>query len=45
VRKEGKNMGKSPPQGTIYVKIRTTIVRKPCPSLQDDFVENETSAQ
>jgi hypothetical protein len=38
-------MGNPPPQGTMYVKIRTTVARKLCPSLQDDFRENETSAQ
>jgi hypothetical protein len=38
-------MGKSPPQGTMYVKRRTTVARQLCPSLQDDFAENGTSAQ
>ena len=38
-------MGKTPPQGTMYVKRRTTVARKLCPLLQDDFIENETSAQ
>jgi hypothetical protein len=40
-------MGKPPPppQGTMYVKRRTTVARKLCPSLQDDFTENGTSAQ
>jgi hypothetical protein len=38
-------MGKIPPQGRMYVKGRTTIARKLCPSLQDEFAENETSAQ
>jgi hypothetical protein len=28
-----------PPQGIMYVKIRTTIARQLCPSLQDDFAE------
>ena len=37
-------MGKTPPQGTMYVK-RTTIARQLCPSLQDNFAENGTSAQ
>jgi hypothetical protein len=38
-------MVKIPPQGKIYVKRRTTIVRKLCPSLQDNFLENGTSAE
>jgi hypothetical protein len=38
-------MGKPPPQGTMYVKRRTTVARKLCPSLQDDLVENEIYAQ
>jgi hypothetical protein len=38
-------MGKNPPQGTMYVKRRTTVVRQLCPSLQDNFVENGTSAR
>jgi hypothetical protein len=38
-------MGKNPPQGTMYVKRRTAIVRQLCPSLQDDFVENQASSQ
>ena len=38
-------MGKTTPQGTMYVKRRTTVVRQPCPSLQDDFAENETFSQ
>jgi len=38
-------MGKTPPQGTMYVKIRTTVARQLCPSLQDDFAENGISAQ
>jgi hypothetical protein len=38
-------MGKTPPKGTIYVKIRTTVARKLCRSLQDDFAKNGTSAQ
>jgi hypothetical protein len=31
-----------PPQGTMYVKRRTIVARKLCPSLQDDFAENGT---
>ena len=38
-------MGKTSPQGTMYVKGRTTVARELCPSLQDDFTENGTSAQ
>jgi hypothetical protein len=38
-------MGKTPPQGTMYVKRRTPVARQLCPSLQDDFIENGTSAQ
>jgi hypothetical protein len=38
-------MGKPPPQGTMYVKIRTTVVRQLCPSLQDDLAENGISSQ
>jgi hypothetical protein len=46
VRKEGKPHGKPPPpQGTMYVKRRTTISRQLCPSLQDDLAENGISAQ
>ena len=44
VRKEGKAHWKPPPQGTMYVKRRTTVARKLCPSLQDDFAENGTSS-
>ena len=40
VGKRENLMGKTPPQGTMYVKIRTTIARKLCASLQDDFREN-----
>jgi hypothetical protein len=36
-------MGKPPPQGTMYVKIRTAVARKLCPSHQDEFTENGTS--
>jgi hypothetical protein len=46
--KSGKRenlMGNPPPQGTMYVKRRTTVSRKLCPSLQDDLAENEISAQ
>jgi hypothetical protein len=38
-------MGKTPPQGTMYVKRRTIVARQQCPSLQDDLTENGTSAQ
>jgi hypothetical protein len=38
-------MGKTPSQGIMYVKRRTIVARKLCPSLQDDFAENETYAQ
>jgi hypothetical protein len=38
-------MGKIPPQGTMYVKRRTTVARQLCPSLQDDLAENGISAQ
>jgi hypothetical protein len=34
-----------PPQGTMYVKRRTTVSRKLYPSLQDDLVESGISAQ
>jgi hypothetical protein len=37
-------MGKTSPQGTMYVKRRTIVARKLCPSLQDDFIENVTSS-
>jgi hypothetical protein len=37
-------MGKPPTQGTMYVKIRTTVARKLCPSLQDEIAENGTSS-
>jgi hypothetical protein len=33
-------MGKTPPQGTMNEKIRTTVARQLCPSRQDNFVEN-----
>ena len=45
VRKEGKPHGKPPPQGTMYVKRRTIVSRKLCPSLEDDLAKNETSTQ
>ena len=38
-------MGKTPPQGTMYVKKRTTISRQLCPSLQDGFAKNQTSVE
>jgi hypothetical protein len=38
-------MGKTPPQGTMYVKRRTIFSRQLCPSLQDDLVENGIYAQ
>jgi hypothetical protein len=38
-------MGKTPPQGTMYVKIINTVDTQLCPSLQDDFAENENSGQ
>ena len=37
-------MGNPPPQGRMYVKRITTVSKQPCPSLQDDFAENETSS-
>jgi hypothetical protein len=33
-------MGNPPPQGTMYVKRITTVTKKLCPLLQDDFAEN-----
>jgi hypothetical protein len=39
-------MGKTPLEGTMYVKKRrTTIARQLCPSLQDDLIENGIYAQ
>jgi hypothetical protein len=38
-------MGKTHPQGTMYVKRRTTFARKLYPSLQDDLAENGIYAQ
>jgi hypothetical protein len=38
-------MGNSPPQGTLYVKKRTTVARELCPSLQEDLIENEIFSQ
>jgi hypothetical protein len=38
-------MGKTPLQGTMYVKRRTIVARQLCPSLQDELAENETSSQ
>ena len=40
-----ENLMGTTPQGTTYVKRRTTFARKLFPSLQDDFAENETSSQ
>jgi hypothetical protein len=38
-------MGKIPPQGTMYGKIRNEVARKMCPSLQDDLAENGIFSQ
>jgi hypothetical protein len=38
-------MGTPPPQGTMYVKRRATVVGQLCPSLQYDLIENGISGQ
>jgi hypothetical protein len=41
-----ENLIRNPPlQGTMYVKRRTAVSRKLCPSLQDDFAENGIFSQ
>jgi hypothetical protein len=43
-RKRENLMGKTLCQGTMYVKEELQLLGN-CPSLQDDFAENGTSAQ
>jgi hypothetical protein len=44
MRKEGKPHRKTPLQGKMYKK-ELIVARKLCPSLQDNYAENGTSAQ